>query len=239
PSLSVDAQRHLEFVRVRDLVGRADPRPERAEGVDRLAEREDAAAHLAALDVARGDVVEDDIAGDVVHRLLRREPLPRLADDDGELELVVQLVRQLLWIDDRLVRPDDRIDVLEEDDPRSDLVRPVDPLRLLLVLAEVSGGVEELLRDDRRMQPRLGERRPLEGVVGTAALKVRSHVGHVESHDLVALEAADLAVVVRDELHATPQTDIATRAYTSAVLTRPPISRFSPSSTSISPVEVP
>ena len=57
--------------------GRHDPRPERAEGVDRLAEAEDAGAHLAPLDVARGDVVEDHVAADVVRRLLGREPLAR------------------------------------------------------------------------------------------------------------------------------------------------------------------
>ena len=95
-------------------------------------------AHLAPLDVARGDVVEDDVAGDVVHRLLRAEPLAGLADDHRELELVVELLGQVLRIDDRLVGADDRVDVLEEDDPRRDLVRPVDVLRLLLVLAEVA-----------------------------------------------------------------------------------------------------
>ena len=37
-------------------------------------------------------------------------------------------------------------------------MRPADALRLLLVLAEVAGGVEELLRDDRRAQPYVRER---------------------------------------------------------------------------------
>ena len=180
---------------------RDDPRAERAERVDRLAEREDAASHLAPLDVARGDVVEDDVAGDVVHRLLRAEPLAVLADDHRELELVVELLGQVLGIDDRLVRADDRVDVLEEDDPRRDLVRPVDVLRLLLVLAEVAGRVEELLRDDRRAERRVGERRPLARVVGAAALEVLAHRRHVEPHDLVAVDPPDLAVVVRDELH--------------------------------------
>ena len=57
--------------------GRHDPRAERAERVDRLAEAEDARAHLAPLDVARRDVVEDHVAADVVRRLLGREPLAR------------------------------------------------------------------------------------------------------------------------------------------------------------------
>ena len=201
PRLAVHAQRHREIVRIRDLVRRDDPRAERAERVDRLAEREDAAPHLASLDVARGDVVEDDVAGDVVHRLLRAEPLAVLADDHRELELVVELLGEVLGIDDRLVRADDRVDVLEEDDPRRDLVRPVDVLRLLLVLAEVAGRVEELLRHDRRAERRVRERRPLARVVGAAALEVLAHRRHVEAHDLVAVDPADLAVVVRDELH--------------------------------------
>ena len=67
-----------QVVRIRDLVRRDDPRPERAEGVDRLAEAEDARAHLAPLDVAGGDVVEDHVAADVVGGLLGREPLARL-----------------------------------------------------------------------------------------------------------------------------------------------------------------
>ena len=77
PRLAVDAQLHPQVVRIADLVGRHDPGPERAERVDRLAEREHAGAHLAPLDVSRGDVVEDHVAADVVRRLLRAEPLAR------------------------------------------------------------------------------------------------------------------------------------------------------------------
>ena len=212
PRLAVDAQLHREVVRVGDLVRRHDPRPERAERVDRLAEAEHARAHLAALDVAGGDVVEDHVAADVVRGLLRREPLAGLLEDDRELELVVELLGQVLGIDDRLVGPDDRVDVLEEVDPGRDPVRPVDVLRLLLVLAEVARRVEELLRDDRRAQLRLRQRRPLAGLLGAAALEPLAHRRHVEPDDRLAVEVADSAVVVGDELHATPQTAIATRA---------------------------
>ena len=69
------------------------------------------------------------------------------------------------------------------------------------MLAEVAGGVEELLRHDRRAQRRVGERRPLIRVGGAAALEVLAHRRDVEAHDLVAVDPADLAVVVRDELH--------------------------------------
>ena len=77
----------------------------------------------------------------------------------------------MLRIDDRLVRPDDRVDVLEEDDPRRDLVRPADLLGLLLVLAEVPCGVEELLRNDRGAQVRVLERDALARVVGASVLE--------------------------------------------------------------------
>src|SRR6185503_13398251 len=68
--------------------------------------------------MSRRDVVEDHVARDVAGSLLGREPLPRLADHDGKLELVVELVGQVLGVDHGLVRPDDRVDVLEEHDPR-------------------------------------------------------------------------------------------------------------------------
>src|SRR5581483_11832846 len=97
---------------------------------------------------------------------------------------------------------DDRVDVLEEVDPRRDLVRPVDVLRLLLVLAKVARRVEELLRDDRSLQACVRERRPLAGLAGATALEVRAHRLGVEAGDLLALDAPDLAAVVRDELHA-------------------------------------
>ncbi len=209
---AVHAKRHREVVRIGDLVGSHDPRPERAERVDGLAEREDTGLHLAALDVARGDVVEDHVAADVVHRLLGPEPLPRLAQDHGELELVVELLGEVLGIDHRLVRADDRVGVLEEDDPRCNRVRPVDLLRLVLVLAEVAGRVEELLRDDRGTQARLDERRALGGIVGPAPLEVRAHVRDVEADDLLPLDPAHRPLVVGDELQTTPQTRMAVRA---------------------------
>ena len=109
----------------------------------------------------------------------------------------------MLGIDDRLVGADDRVDVLEEDDPGRDLVRPADLLRLLLVLAEVAGRVEELLRDDRRAELRLRERDPLAGLVRAAPLEQLAHRRDVEHRDLVAVEDADsLVVAERDELHA-------------------------------------
>src|SRR5215210_892542 len=188
PRFAVDAQLHREIVRVTDLLGSDDPRPQRAEGVDRLAEREDARLHLAALDVPGGDVVEDHVPADVVIGLVGPEPAPRFADDDRELELIVELLGQVLRIHDGLVRADDRVDVLEKDDPRCDPVRPADALRLLLVLAEVPGRVEELLRDDRRAQPHV-----LDGMLAgrarnLVALEILAHRAGVALDDTVALD---------------------------------------------------
>src|SRR5581483_12347907 len=103
--------------------------------------------------------------------ILGPEPLARPADHHGELELVVELLGQVLGIDHRVVLADQRVDVLEEHDPRRDLVRPADLLRLLLVLPEVPRGVEELLRDDRRAEALTLERDGFACLVGTAALE--------------------------------------------------------------------
>src|SRR5262249_40928171 len=80
-------------------------------------------------------------------------------------------------------------------DPGSDLVRPAHLLRLLLVLAEVAGGVEELLRDDRGAQALSPERNGFAGLVGAAAHEVGAQVGHVEDADLVALDPPGPCVV--------------------------------------------
>src|SRR5205085_2935593 len=154
-----------------------------------------------------------------------------------ELELVVERRGHVRPVDNRVVRADGPVGVLEDHDPGRDLVRPPDALRFLLVLAEVAGGVEELLRRDRRAEGRLRKRHAFAGLGRASALEVRAHAQYVERRDRVAVDTADLAVVVRDELH--PDTRSATRAYVSAVFTSPSISRFSPSSTSISPVDVP
>src|SRR5207245_10471499 len=63
---------------------------------------------------------------------------------------------------------------------------------------------EELLRHDRRAQPRLRERRPLAGLIRAAALEPLAHPRDLEPHDLLAVDMADLPVVVRDEPHRPP-----------------------------------
>src|SRR2546427_13287498 len=108
----------------------------------------------------------------------------------------------MLRVDDRLVGPNDRVDVLKEDDPRRDLVRPADAFRLLLVLAEVAGRVQELLRDDRRAELHLLERvfharRPR----SVEPFEVLTHRRHIELDNRVLPQLADPTAVERDELH--------------------------------------
>ena len=51
--------------------------------------------------------------------------------------------------------------------------------------------MEELLRDDRRPEARLGERDALPGLVRAAALEVPPHRRDVEHGDLLAVEHPD------------------------------------------------
>ena len=79
-----------EVLRVGDLVGGDERGPERREGVARFPD-EVLAAH--ALEVARGDVVGDAVAGHAGERLVRRTARAGGADHDRELALVVDARR--------------------------------------------------------------------------------------------------------------------------------------------------
>ena len=59
------------------------------------------------------DVVDDDVAGDVVHRLVLRDAAGGLADDDAQLDLEVERMAAL-GPDDRLAVADDRVRELRE-----------------------------------------------------------------------------------------------------------------------------
>ena len=71
-------------------------------------------------------------------------------EDDGEFQFVIEFLREVRREDDRLVGSDDGIDVLEEDDPRQHGMREAGLFGLMMMLAKVAGGVEELLGNDRR-----------------------------------------------------------------------------------------
>ena len=65
--LAVDARFHLQFVGIADLVRRDDPRPHHVAAVKALAfRRPEPPFHFDALGIARGKIVEDRIAEDVI-----------------------------------------------------------------------------------------------------------------------------------------------------------------------------
>src|SRR5579863_1086260 len=90
PGFAVDGEPHVESLRIADLVLGDEPGPERAEGF--------AAFTLAPLAAAARDlkitlrnVVGEAIAGDCLHRLGLGEVARAAADDDAELDFVVEL----------------------------------------------------------------------------------------------------------------------------------------------------
>ena len=78
---------------------------------------------LVALPVAGGDVVDDDVARDVVHRRRHRNATRPSADDDPELHLEIEGVRAL-GPDDRLAVGDDGVGELREEEGPSGTSRP-------------------------------------------------------------------------------------------------------------------
>ena len=90
-AVAVDLEPHVEVLRVGDLVRGHQPGADRAEGVAALALVPLAAA--LDLEVALGDVVDDAIAGDVVHRVGFGDVAGLLADDDAEFDFPVGLDR--------------------------------------------------------------------------------------------------------------------------------------------------
>src|SRR6202030_3339173 len=92
---------HPQHVRIRDFVGRNYARTKRTMRVERLSE-DPLWGFL--LPIANGDVIADRIPKDMVRSSLCRNPAPLLADDDDELDLVVELIRH-----DRFVYPSERV----------------------------------------------------------------------------------------------------------------------------------
>ena len=105
--------RIAQRVRIRDIGG-SDERPDRAERVGRLAARP---LPVCELQVARRDVVGDDIAAYRLERVLLRDVLHRRADHDPELGLVVAL-RHDRRDHDRIAGADQRGRVLREEERR-------------------------------------------------------------------------------------------------------------------------
>ena len=106
------------------------------------------------LHVARGDVVGDGVPEHVLQRAVRGDVLDDLADDDGELGLVVRRAR-VRRQDDRVVRADDGRVRLEEQQRRGrDLVA-----QLGGVVGVVAADADDLGARDHRCEQADGCRR--------------------------------------------------------------------------------
>ncbi len=158
PCLAVNAQFHRQVVRIRNLVGGHNPRPQRAERVDPLAETEDARFHFASLNVARRNVIENYIPADIAGRLFRRKVFTGFLQNDRQFQLVIQFLSQVLRIDHRLIVSDDRVGVLKKDNPWHHRMREPGFRRLFVVLPKIARRVKKLLRDDGRLQLDIRER---------------------------------------------------------------------------------
>src|SRR5271165_4224238 len=97
PDGAVDGERERDRLRVGDLVGRHQPRPERTERVEALALHPLAAA--LGLPLALRDIVGEAIAGDLLERVALSDALRLGPDNDPELDLPVHGGRSF--------RPDD------------------------------------------------------------------------------------------------------------------------------------
>src|SRR2546425_4120485 len=111
PAVQLDLDAHV--LRLGQLVARDDPRPERGESVEALA---DVARVLAAASagVALADVPADGVAEHVVERLSFAHAARARADDRAQLGLVVHVFRELRQ-EDGAARADDRRGRLEEE----------------------------------------------------------------------------------------------------------------------------
>ena len=159
------------------------------------------------LPLARGHVVDDGVAEDVVERALDRNMAPAFPDHDCELGFRVELPREALVVDDRVSRPDHAVGGLHEE---FRLLAGDRRVRLLLVVVGVVAAAAQHRRgDDRRGEPDGCERpsafagcdrvaRRIEGG-GTADDQI-ARVGNARKlDDGVALECADTHHAVGSE----------------------------------------
>src|SRR5581483_10812434 len=110
--LAVDPQAHVDVVVVAYLVRADQGRAKRRERLERLAHR---ALLVAALAHAHGDVQRAGVAPDVLHRVLALHAARGLADDEGQLALVVEAAARAIGQLDRVARAGDRRRRLEEE----------------------------------------------------------------------------------------------------------------------------
>ena len=166
---TIYAQFHRKIVRIGNFIGSDDPWSERTKSINSLTKAEHSGFHLATLNIARGDVVEDHIAADMIVRLFGSEVLAASFQHDSQFELVIQFLGEVLRIDHGFFVTDDRVHILKEDDPGHHRVRKARLGGLLMVLTEISRGMKKLFRDDRR---------PKEYVLGSVKDSLASRTGH-------------------------------------------------------------
>src|SRR5271170_3126360 len=152
PRFAVNPQLHRQIVRVGNLVGSHDPGTQRAESIDSLAEAEYAGFHLAPLNIARGDVVKNDIASNVCGCFFRRKMFTAFFQNDGKFEFVIQFLREMLRINNWLLMSDNGVDVLKEDDPRHHGMGKSRLGGFFVVLPEVASRVKKLAGNDWRLE---------------------------------------------------------------------------------------
>ena len=84
-----------------------------AEGIERFSQKP---LRVLPLEVARGDVVQNRVAVNVIRGVFGRDVRPLLADDDGELALVIDFARHVrMGIDGLFGADDGRRRFCEED----------------------------------------------------------------------------------------------------------------------------
>ena len=127
--------------------------------------------------VARRDVVDDRVGGDVLERVARRDAVRATADHRRELDLPVELRHALADLHDRPVADQRRRRLEEEERPaggRRDRVLRTQPAHLAQVVGVVRSHHVEVRRvGHRRQQRHLGQRDPLADRAGVDAIEPR------------------------------------------------------------------
>src|SRR5262249_32877127 len=96
---------------------------------------------------------KDDVTANIVQGLLRSEVPAGFLYHHGKLQFVIKLLGQVPRIDHRFAVPDNSVHVLKKDDPRQHRMRKTGLRGLFVMLAEITGGVEELLGNNWRFYP--------------------------------------------------------------------------------------
>src|SRR5216683_5702438 len=173
PLLAVDPRMQFERMRVRNLVRRYDPRPDRPVRIERLAERHRLRAPLP---IARADVVYDRVSRDHLARLVARHMAASLSDHESHLALVIERLRVARRMN-RVVRSVDTTRLLVEEDRKVRLVAA----RLRDMVGVIQSDRQKLGRPhNRRFELDLLERDPVAALTRRLARALHSGVALAE-----------------------------------------------------------